>query len=248
MDHERRVDGQGQAQRREEPEPAVGRRAAADAEVDPPDAGVEHRPEHLARADRSRRQPGPVRPVRAARAPTPRPARRQPARRRRSRASGPRSRGQAGRGRPRFATPSRRPPRSPRPSPRRRRPAGPGAPRRPGRARSHPAASARATSTDVREPLNESGATRTARGRSGRSGRRASVPAPGRPRRSRRSAERRASARYRGGRVAHVDPPKRRPVAATRAAASLTSIRRPRGARGTPGSGSSAAARGRPAR
>ena len=89
-----------------------------------------------------------------------------------------------------------------------------------GRARDQPSASARATSTEVSEPLNESGAMRIVRAR-------ASAP----------------SRRLTPGGVARPPGPRARP------AAGALGQRRPAGAaRGTPGSGSSAGAPGRPAR
>ncbi len=64
--------------------------------------------------------------------------------------------------------PTRRPPRSPRAFLRRRRPAARAAARRRAGHRAHPSASARATSTDDSEPLNESGANTTVSRPSGR--------------------------------------------------------------------------------
>ncbi len=85
----------------------------------------------------------------------------------RARATGRGSAGPAGRVPPRPATASRLTPRPPRASPPRRPRAVRARPRRrDGRGR-HPAASARATSTLVSDPLNESGAIRTRTGGSG---------------------------------------------------------------------------------
>ena len=197
-------------QRGQDPEAAVGGGAAADAQVDPPDARVEDGPEHLARAEGGGARPGRARP--AARRDRPDAAASSTTARLAvgaRPASAPRSRGRAGRARRRSATPSRRPPRSPPASPRRRRRAGPGAARRRGgRGASRRPGRGRPRRTSS-EPLNESGATRT-RQRSVRHGRRRAAGAAD------RAAVRRAAAGPR--------------------------------APGTPGSGSSAGARGRPAR